>query len=60
MKEYIITFPKTVQISPDEWKVVNPSMRVDENTTVKEIDLFYRKHSKEKILELKIIEIESL
>ena len=43
MKEYIVTFKSSYQISPDDFKVYNPSMKVTETTTVKEIDDFSQK-----------------
>lgn len=57
MKEYIITFKTSFQISPDDWAVSNPSMKVNENTTIKEIEEFYRKHNKVSSLEVKLIEL---
>lgn len=57
MKEYVITFKTSFQISPDDWDVANPSMKVNENTTIKEIEEFYRKHNKVSYLEVKLIEL---
>ena len=58
MKEYVVTFKTSVQISPDDWGVINPSMKVTENTTIKEIDEFYRKYNKVGSLEVKLVELE--
>ena len=57
MKEYVVTFTTSVQIGPDDFKVVNPSMKVTENTTVKEIEDFYRKHCPKSAVEVKLIEL---
>ncbi len=58
MKEYIVTFKSSYQISPDDFKVYNPSMKVTETTTVKEIDDFFRKHVKVNPVEVTLIELE--
>jgi len=58
MKEYIVTFKSSYQISPDDFKVYNPSMKVTETTTVKEIDDFFRKHVKITPVEVTLIELE--
>lgn len=36
-KQYVATFKTSIQISEDRYKVINPSMLCDENTTIKEI-----------------------
>jgi len=56
-KEYIVTFKTSCQISIDEWSVYSPTMKVNENTTIKEIDEFYRKHMPTSSLEVKLIEL---
>ena len=58
MQEYVVTFKSSYQISPDDFKVYNPSMKVTENTTVKEIDGFYRRHVKSGTIEVTLIELE--
>jgi hypothetical protein len=35
--EYIITYSKTVQVSNEEWAVINPTFKVSESTTIAEI-----------------------
>jgi hypothetical protein len=37
MKEYVVTFPRTVQIAEDRWQVINPSLKVTDETTIAEI-----------------------
>lgn len=58
MKEYIVTFKTSNQISFDDFKICNPSMKVTDETTVKEIADFYKKHIEGKPVELKLIELE--
>jgi hypothetical protein len=58
MKEFVVTFKTSCQISPDDWKVINPSLKVNENTTVKEIEAFFRKHMKDAKTEVTLIEME--
>lgn len=43
-KEQVISFKKSQQISPDEWDVWTPSMKVIETNTIKEIVEWYLKH----------------
>ena len=58
MKEYIVTYKSSRQISHDEWEVYSPSMKVTEATTVKEIDDFYRKHGIGTAVQVTLIELE--
>ena len=57
MKEYVVTFKTSCQISPDDWDVYNPALKVNENTTVKEIEEFFRKHVKFGIMEVKLSDL---
>ncbi len=59
-KEYVVTFKTSEQISPDDFAVINPSLKVTETTTVKEIEDFYRKINKVGRLEVKLIELANL
>ena len=57
--KYVATIKTSHQISQDEWKVINPSMLCDENTTVSDIEIFCRKHiGSEKHIEVKLIKLE--
>lgn len=56
-KEYMVTFTTGEQISPDDWRTVNPSMKVNGNTTVKEIESFFRKWEKVGRMEVRLIEL---
>jgi hypothetical protein len=60
MSEFIATFKSSYQISPDDFKVYNPSMKVTETTTVKEIADFFRSHVKGINVEVTLIELEQL
>jgi len=60
MKEFIVTFKSSYQISPDDFKVYNPSMKVTEETTVKEIANFFIKHVKGQPVEITLIELENI
>lgn len=60
MTEYIVTFTTSRQISEDRWDVYHPSMKVTEDTTVKEIDAFYHEHiPKGNMVEVTLIELET-
>lgn len=37
-KEFIVTFPSSIQITEDSYKTVNPTLKVGSNTTVGEIE----------------------
>lgn len=58
MNEFIATFKSSYQISPDDFKVYNPSMKVTETTTVKEIADFFCSHEKGISVEVTLIELE--
>lgn len=58
MKEYVVTFKTSRQISFDDFEVYNPSMKVTEKTTIKEIDDFYRRYVKGTCLQVTLIELE--
>ncbi|MBN8573902.1 MAG: hypothetical protein J0M05_08305 [Candidatus Kapabacteria bacterium] len=57
MKEYVVTFKTSRQISFDDFEVYNPSMKVTEKTTIKEIADFYRRHNRT-CLQVSLIELE--
>lgn len=57
-KEYVVSFTHGCQISPDDWTVIHPSMKVTEQTTVKEIEDFYRRHVKHGYTEVRLIELQ--
>jgi hypothetical protein len=57
--EYVVTFKSSYQITQDDFKVYNPSMKVTDSTTVKEIAAFFKKHVKNISVEVCLIELES-
>jgi len=56
-KEYVVTFRMSGQISPDDWDVWSPTMKVTPETTVAEIIAFYRSKAPAGHLEVKLIEL---
>lgn len=59
MKEYVATFKTSRQISPDDWEVYNPTMKVTDSTTIGEINEWFKKLSGSTKTEVKLIEIEN-
>lgn len=57
MREFIATYKDSRQISIDDWDVFNPTLKVTEETTVKEILDWYRGGS---LMEVKLIELQAL
>jgi len=57
MREFIATYKTSAQISPDDWDVYNPTLKVTEETTVKEILDWYRGGS---LMEVKLIEVQTI
>lgn len=56
-KEYVATFKSSIQISPDDFKVINPSMKVTGTTTIGEICDFFKKHNEHVSVEFKVIQL---
>ena len=59
-KKYVATYETSVQISHDDFTVINPSLMVNENTTIGEIESWFRKDAKNEVLQIKIIELENI
>jgi len=57
-KEYIASFKNSRQISIDDWEVFHPSLKITEDTTIGEIDKWYRKMLGHQVLEVTIIQLE--
>lgn len=55
--EYVVTFQTSQQITPDDFRVINPSMKVTENTTIKELHDFFKKYERSTPLEVKVIQL---
>jgi hypothetical protein len=56
-KQYVATFKTSIQISHDEWKVINPSMLCDENTKLKDIEKFVKENNCKGSMEVRITEL---
>lgn len=57
VKQFVATFKTSIQIGPDDWKVINPSMLCNQNTTLGEIEHFVNSNNNVGILEFKVIEL---
>lgn len=57
-KEFVVSFVTSEQITECNWSVRTPSMKVKPETTVAEIEAFYRKWNKVGQMEVKIVELE--
>lgn len=58
-KEYVATFTTSVQISEDYWDVINPSLKVTPETTVKEIFDFQKKYNVNSESQIVLIPLEN-
>jgi hypothetical protein len=56
-KQYVATFTTSIQISPDNFKLINPSMLCDENTTLGDIEKFVKENHWNGIIEVRITEL---
>lgn len=41
MSEYVVSFKTCMQVSPDDWDTITPSLKVTDSTTIKEIRDWY-------------------
>jgi hypothetical protein len=57
VQQFVATFKTSIQIGPDDWKVINPSMLCNQNTTLGEIEHFVNSNNNVGILEFKVIEL---
>lgn len=57
-KEYVVSFNVTQQISPDDWEVITPSLKVTDNTTIGEIVSFYEKKCGKATVRFNLNELE--
>jgi len=57
-KEFVVSFVTSEQITECSWNVRTPSMKIKPETTVAEIEAFYRKWNKVGQMEVKIVELE--
>ena len=56
-KEYVVSFKTSEQITECNWQIRTPSMKIKPETTVAEIEVFYRKWNKVGEMEVKIVEL---
>lgn len=59
MKQYAVTFKTSIRISPNDFTVMNPTLFVDSNTTIYEIEVFYRKYNDFGFTEFTVIELQN-
>jgi len=58
--EYVATFKTSYQISPDDWDVSSPSLKIDSNTKISEVSKFFAKYSPDSPMEVKLIQLQNL
>lgn len=59
-KEYVASFVTSEQITESEWTKITPCMKITPETTIAEIEAFYRKFKKSGQMEVKIVELENV
>lgn len=60
MKQYIAMFTDSRQISVEDFEVYTPTMRINDNTTILEIKEWHEKFGRDKMDNLKIVEISKV
>lgn len=60
MKDYIATFETSAQITENSFTVLNPSLKIDENTTIGDINKWFSKKSRGNVMQVCIIELENI
>ncbi len=60
MNTYTIIFKDSEQISIDDWRVINRTLSVDDNTTIGDIKAWFDKHNKKQVMHVEISENELL
>lgn len=55
---YVATMETSEQITPDDFRVIHPSMQVTATTTVEEIHKFFLKHEPRGKFEVRLNELE--
>jgi len=56
--EFVATFKSSYQISPDDWAVYNPTIKVNSNSKISEVYNFYRTHKQESPMEVNLIQLQ--
>lgn len=59
MNEFIATFKTSQQISPDDFAVYNPTLKITESTTIGEIQEWFHKKHGGPTMEVTIIQLET-
>lgn len=57
MSEFIVQFKLSMQIGKDDWEIYTPTLKLTEDTTIRDIHLWYRKYIQHDKMELKLIEL---
>lgn len=57
-KEFIATFKSSIQITQDDYKVINPMLKITEETTIKTISDWYEKTENRKDIPMEVIIIK--
>lgn len=59
MSEYTATYKTSMQISPDDWLVFYPTLKLTDETTVKEIRDWFKGKNTNALMEVRINELET-
>ena len=59
IKNYCVSINVTEQVSEDSWKVKTKTLKVDSNTTIGEIEQWYRKYFQVATTEFLTTELET-
>ena len=57
MSEFIVQFKSFRQISPDDWENYTPTLKITEETRIREVYDWYKKQVTNDKMELKLIEL---
>lgn len=56
--EFSVSFKSNEQITPDDFRVISPTLKITETTTIKQILDWYRKFDKYSPMEIKIVQMQ--
>lgn len=59
-KEFIVQYRTSRQISPDDWEVINRTVKIHEGTTIKEVLEWFREDNKTSDLNVNIIQLKPI
>lgn len=60
MNEYVITFQTGEQITQDDWRVANRSLKVTDETTIGEIREWYIRQMKIGLVDVQLTQLEGM